>query len=208
MHSSGRNETIGTAYRDHDLVVFLEGASVALTIGAREIKESRAFKLAPQPQNGPPEKVARSIPARHYTSSRRSSRPPLGPGIPPPMQKDLEASQRERYDAYRNAPPSGRRNAARAPRSHWQETYAGPSLERPFPPLLFVFAPAPRRAAPGTREGAFCNRTRHVGGVNYQITVATTTLPLLTRHGADRPVWRAAGRGEDRYAFAALPKAR
>ncbi|MEV5142247.1 replication-relaxation family protein [Streptomyces syringium] len=114
----------------------------------------------------------------------------------------------ERYDAYRNAPPSGRGNAARAPRSHWQETYAGPALERPFPPLLFVFAPAPRRAAPGTREGAFHNRARYVGGVNYQITVATTTLPLLTRHGADRPVWRVVGRGEARYALAALPKAR
>ncbi|MEU9107356.1 hypothetical protein AB0D54_24000 [Streptomyces xanthophaeus] len=25
----------------------------------------------------------------------------------------------ERYDAYRNAPASGRGNAARAPRSHW-----------------------------------------------------------------------------------------
>ncbi|MGW0963784.1 hypothetical protein ACWD4K_33315 [Streptomyces gelaticus] len=60
----------------------------------------------------------------------------------------------ERYDAYRNAPASGRGNAARAPRSHWQETYAGPSLERPFPPVLFVFAPAPRRAAPATREAA------------------------------------------------------
>ncbi|MDQ0757499.1 replication-relaxation family protein [Streptomyces canus] len=53
----------------------------------------------------------------------------------------------ERYDAYRNGPPSGRGNAARAPRSHWQETYAGPSLERGFPPVLFVFAPAPRRGA-------------------------------------------------------------
>ncbi|MFE0044345.1 replication-relaxation family protein [Streptomyces albireticuli] len=58
----------------------------------------------------------------------------------------------ERYDAYRGAPASGRGNVARAPRSHWQETYAGPSLERPFPPLLFVFAPAQRRAAPVTRE--------------------------------------------------------
>ncbi|MFF8918989.1 replication-relaxation family protein [Streptomyces sp. NPDC015032] len=115
----------------------------------------------------------------------------------------------ERYDAYRNAPPSGRGNAARAPRSHWQETYAGPSLERPFPPLLFVFAPAPRRAAPATREAAFHERARRVGSVNYRLTVATTTLPLLTRDGADRPVWRVVGRGhgEERRALAALPKA-
>jgi hypothetical protein len=116
----------------------------------------------------------------------------------------------ERYDAYRNAPPSGRGNAARAPRSHWQETYAGPSLERPFPPVLFVFAPAPRRAAPATREAAFQDRARRVGRVNYRLTVATTTLPLLTRHGADGPVWRVVGngRGDDRCSLAALPKAR
>ncbi|MER8225399.1 replication-relaxation family protein [Streptomyces sp. NPDC094143] len=116
----------------------------------------------------------------------------------------------ERYDAYRNAPPSGRGNAARAPRSHWQETYAGPSMERPFPPVLFVFAPAPRRAAPATREAAFHERACRVGSVNYRLTVATTTLPLLTRDGADGPVWRVVGngRGEDRCPLAALPKAR
>lgn len=28
MHSSGRAETLGTAYSDHDLVVFLEGAGI------------------------------------------------------------------------------------------------------------------------------------------------------------------------------------
>ncbi|MFJ3963232.1 hypothetical protein [Streptomyces sp. NPDC090036] len=67
----------------------------------------------------------------------------------------------ERYDAYRNAPASGRGTAARAPRSHWQETYAGPSLERPFH-----------------------ERGRRVGSVNYRLTVATTTLPRLTREGA------------------------
>ncbi|MGI5451447.1 replication-relaxation family protein [Streptomyces sp. CA-243310] len=116
----------------------------------------------------------------------------------------------ERYDAYRNAPASGRGNAARAPRSHWQETYAGPSLERPFPPVLFVFAPAPRRAAPTAREAAFHERARRVGSVNYRLTVATTTLPLLTRDGAGAPVWRVVGngRGEERRALAALPKAR
>ncbi|MFI9311322.1 replication-relaxation family protein [Streptomyces triculaminicus] len=110
----------------------------------------------------------------------------------------------ERYDAYRNAPASGRGNAARAPRSHWQETYAGPSLERPFPPLLFVFAPAQRRAAPATREAAFHDRARP----NWRITVATTTLPLLTAHGPDRPVWRVVGHGENRGALAALPTPR
>ncbi|MFD0622066.1 hypothetical protein ACFQ2K_03855 [Streptomyces sanglieri] len=116
----------------------------------------------------------------------------------------------ERYDAYRNAPPSGRGNAARAPRSHWQETYSGPSMERPFPLLLFVFAPAPRRAAPATREAAFCDRACRVGNVGYRFIVATTTLPLPTRHGADGPVWRVVGNshGEERRALAALPKAR
>ncbi|MFF0088088.1 replication-relaxation family protein [Streptomyces canus] len=79
----------------------------------------------------------------------------------------------ERYDAYRNAPASGRGNAARPPRPHWQETYAGPSLDRPFRPVLFVFAPAPRRAAPATREAAFNERARRVSSVNYRLTVAT-----------------------------------
>ncbi|MCX5207627.1 replication-relaxation family protein [Streptomyces sp. NBC_00237] len=116
----------------------------------------------------------------------------------------------ERYDAYRNAPPSGRGNAARAPRNHWQETYAGPSLDRPFPAVLFVFAPAPRRAAPETRETAFHDRAREVGSVNYRLTVATTTLPLLMKRGAGKAVWRVVGRhrGEERLPLAALPKAR
>lgn len=116
----------------------------------------------------------------------------------------------ERYDAYRNAPPSGRGNAARAPRSHWQETYAGPSMDRPFPPVLFVFAPAPRRAAPATREAAFCERAQRLHSVSYRITVATTTLAQLTRQGPDEPVWRVAGRGvgDKRLPLDALPKAR
>ncbi|MFJ9026207.1 hypothetical protein ACIRPU_40520 [Streptomyces sp. NPDC102259] len=29
VHSNGRDEILGTAYSDHDLVVFLEGAGVA-----------------------------------------------------------------------------------------------------------------------------------------------------------------------------------
>ncbi|MFD8440557.1 replication-relaxation family protein [Streptomyces microflavus] len=116
----------------------------------------------------------------------------------------------ERYDAYRNAPATGRGNAARPPRSHWQETYAGPHLDRPFPPVLFVFAPAPRRAAPDTREAAFHERARNVGSVNYKLTVATTTLPLLTKAGAGNAVWRVVGKGhgEERRTLAALPKAR
>ncbi|WP_324792452.1 replication-relaxation family protein [Streptomyces cyaneofuscatus] len=116
----------------------------------------------------------------------------------------------ERYDAYRGAPAAGRGNAARPPRSHWQEAYAGPSLERPFPPVLFVFAPAPRRAAPDTREAAFHERARRVGSVGYRLTVATTTLPRLTKTGADNAVWRVVGKaqGEERRTLAALPKAR
>ncbi|MFB7032652.1 MULTISPECIES: replication-relaxation family protein [unclassified Streptomyces] len=96
----------------------------------------------------------------------------------------------ERYDVYRSAPASGRGNAARAPRSHWQEVYVGPSLERPFPPVLFVFVPAPRRAAPATREAAFHEWARRVGSMNHRLTVATTTLPLLTSSGAGQQVWR------------------
>jgi hypothetical protein len=76
--------------------------------------------------------------------------------------------------------------------------------------VLFVFAASPRRAAPATREAAFHNRARRVGSVNYRMTVATTTLPLLTRDGADGPVWRVVGnsRGDDRCSVAALSKAR
>lgn len=116
----------------------------------------------------------------------------------------------ERYEAYRSAPASGRGNAARTPRSHWQETYAGPHLDRRFPVVLFVFAPAPRRAAPDTREAAFHERARNIQSVNYKFTVATTTLPLLTKTGAGKAVWRVVGNahGEERRTLAALPKAR
>ncbi|MEV5989351.1 replication-relaxation family protein [Streptomyces sp. NPDC052051] len=116
----------------------------------------------------------------------------------------------ERYDAYRSALPSGRGNAARTPCSHWQETYSGPHLERAFPPVLFVFAPAPRRAAPDTREAAFHERARSLSNVGYRIAVATTTLARLTQHDATGPVWRIAGRGasEDRHGIGRLPKAR
>ncbi|MFD9721555.1 hypothetical protein [Streptomyces sp. NPDC059076] len=51
--------------------------------------------------------------------------------------------------------------------------------------------------APATRETAFHDRARHVRSVGYRMTVATTTLPLLTRRGADGPVWQVVGRGRD-----------
>ncbi|MGK3089682.1 replication-relaxation family protein [Streptomyces sp. WAC01490] len=72
----------------------------------------------------------------------------------------------ERYDAYRGAPSAGRGNATRPARSHWQEIYAGPLLERPFPPVLFVFAPARQRAAPDAREAVFHERAGRVGSVD------------------------------------------
>ncbi|MET9693531.1 hypothetical protein ABZY81_34705 [Streptomyces sp. NPDC006514] len=76
--------------------------------------------------------------------------------------------------------------------------------------MLFVFAPAPRHTAPAAREAAFHERARRVGSVNYQLTVATTVLPRLTRDGARAPVWQVVGNGhgEERRALAALPKAR
>ncbi|MFH9298897.1 hypothetical protein [Streptomyces sp. NPDC017520] len=81
------------------------------------------------------------------------------------------------------------------------------------PPVLFVFAPVRRRAAPDTREAAFherAGRVGSVGSVGYRLTVATTTLPRLTERGAGRAVWRVVGNGrsEERRTLAALPKAR
>ncbi|MFI9587081.1 hypothetical protein ACIHCQ_35890 [Streptomyces sp. NPDC052236] len=99
----------------------------------------------------------------------------------------------ETYDAYRAAPPTGRGNAARPARRHWQEHFGGHFGDKPFPPPLFVFAPAPRRAAPKTREAAFRERARAVVGIRHrQLIVATTTLPRLTAHGPGEPVWRVA----------------
>ncbi|MEU5891547.1 hypothetical protein ABZ835_32580 [Streptomyces sp. NPDC047461] len=79
-----------------------------------------------------------------------------------------------------------------------------------FPPVLFGFAPAPRRAAPATREAAFHERARRVHGVNYRIIVAATTLAQLTRQGPAGSVWRVAGRGEgeEHRSLDVLPKAR
>ncbi|MFD9339769.1 replication-relaxation family protein [Streptomyces sp. NPDC060028] len=65
----------------------------------------------------------------------------------------------ERYDAYRNAPASGRGNAARAPRSPWQETYAGPSLERSFLGG-YTSLPPPRGSGSGGRFPQPCPRRR------------------------------------------------
>ncbi|MFF5474848.1 hypothetical protein [Streptomyces achromogenes] len=78
------------------------------------------------------------------------------------------------------------------------------TVARPFPLLLFVFASAPRRAAPDTREATFHDRARP----NWRIAVATTTLHRLTRDGADRPVWRVVGRGENRRVLTAAPSPR
>ncbi|MET8755545.1 hypothetical protein ABZW32_36420 [Streptomyces sp. NPDC004667] len=76
--------------------------------------------------------------------------------------------------------------------------------------MVFVFAPALRRAAPTTREAVFHEGARPVGSVNHRLTVATTTLPRLTREEADGRVRRAVGNGhgEERRALAAPPKAR
>lgn len=72
-----------------------------------------------------------------------------------------------------------------------------------------VFAPAPRRAAPDTREAVFHHRAATAPSVRYrQLVVATTTLQRLTVHGPDRPVWRVADRGEDRRPVDGLPTAR
>ncbi|MGW5126590.1 hypothetical protein ACWEQ7_21550 [Streptomyces sp. NPDC004069] len=79
--------------------------------------------------------------------------------------------------------------------------------------MLFVFAPAPPRpapprAAPATREMEFHERARGLTTMGYRITVATTTLSLLTKHGAGKAMWRVVGRGEDRLALGRPPKAR
>ncbi|MFJ9655739.1 hypothetical protein [Streptomyces microflavus] len=74
-------------------------------------------------------------------------------------------------------------------------------------------AQAARKKAGGgnpAAKAAFHERARNVGSVNYKLTVATTTLPLLTKTGAGNAVWRVVGnhRGEERRTLAALPKAR
>jgi hypothetical protein len=115
----------------------------------------------------------------------------------------------DRYAAYRTAPPSGRGNAARAPRNHWQEHYAGHDLDRPFPPLLVVFAPAPRRAAPETREAEFLARAAALQSVRFRrLVVATTTLERLTAYGPAAAVWRVAGGQDGYWTLGRLPTAR
>ncbi|MFW3464507.1 hypothetical protein ACN24K_31075 [Streptomyces microflavus] len=49
-----------------------------------------------------------------------------------------------------------------------------------------------------------------MSSVNYRLTVATTTLPLLAKYGVGKVVWRVVGkgRGEERRTLAAPPKAR
>ncbi|MEU3295763.1 hypothetical protein ABZ722_25810 [Streptomyces longwoodensis] len=112
----------------------------------------------------------------------------------------------ERNDAYRNArrPDAATRPAPRA--ATGRRPTQGVSLERSFPPVLFVLASAPCRAAPATRQATF---HQHAHTVNYRIIAATTTLAQLTRQGPDEPVWLVAdrGAGEERYALDALMKA-
>ncbi|GAA2433385.1 replication-relaxation family protein [Streptomyces macrosporus] len=115
----------------------------------------------------------------------------------------------ERYDAYRTAPPTGRGTAVRTPRRPWEERYGGSCGNRSFPPVLVVFAPAPRRAAPDTREAVFHDRAAAIPPIRrWQLIVATTTLHRLTVHGPNRPVWRVAGHGQDRRPLNKLPTAR
>lgn len=66
--------------------------------------------------------------------------------------------------------------------------------------------PAPR--GPGHEGGRLTERARPVRGVNYRLTVATTTLHQLTQQGPDQPVGRVVGHREDRRALDTLPKAR
>ncbi|MFI6423367.1 replication-relaxation family protein [Streptomyces sp. NPDC050842] len=114
----------------------------------------------------------------------------------------------ERYDAYRNASPSG--SGERRPRSalplagDLRRTVAGATL----PAAAVRLRPRPAPRAPATREAAFHDRARRFSNVNYRMTVATTTLSLLTREGADQPVRRVMGRGQARRSLAALPKPR
>lgn len=115
----------------------------------------------------------------------------------------------DRYAAYRTAPPTGRGNAARAPRNHWQEHYAGHDMDRPFPPLLVVFAPAPRRAALETREAEFLARAAALQPVRHRYVVAaTTTLERLTAYGPARAVWRVAGAPAGGWSLDRLPTPR
>ena len=97
-----------------------------------------------------------------------------------------------RYDAYRTAPPADRGNAAHIPRTHWQHHYGAGRLDAPFPPLLIVFAPAPRRAHPGTREEEFLSRAAGLDPV--RLRRMTVTLARLAAAGPQASVWRVAGR--------------
>ena len=99
----------------------------------------------------------------------------------------------DRYDAYRTAPPTGRGSAARASRNHGQDHYRVPDdVYNRFPPVLLVFAPAPRRADPATREAEFLTRAAHHPAVwSRRIVVATATLPRLSKT-AEPAAWRAA----------------
>jgi hypothetical protein len=76
--------------------------------------------------------------------------------------------------------------------------YAAHEYQPPFPPVLVVFAPAPRRAAPEKREAEFPARAAGAAPVrSWRLTVATTTTTTtaarLAAHGPARAVRRVAG---------------
>jgi hypothetical protein len=74
--------------------------------------------------------------------------------------------------------------------------YATHEYQPPFPPVLVVFAPAPRRAAPEKREAEFLARAAGAAPVrSRRLTVATTTTTAarLAAHGPARAVRRVAG---------------
>jgi hypothetical protein len=113
----------------------------------------------------------------------------------------------DRYAAYRSAPSSGR--TARASRPHWELHYAADEYQPPFPPLLVVFAPAPRRAAPQTREAEFLARAAGILPVrSRRLTVATTTAARLAAHGPARAVWQIAGAPAGGWSLDRLPAPR
>lgn len=111
-----------------------------------------------------------------------------------------------RYDAYRTTQPAGRGNAAHAPRTHWQYHHGAGRLDAPFPPLLIVFAPAPHRAHPGTREQEVQRRAARLEPVRVRVRRMTVTLERLAAQGPQAPVWRVAGRTDQRWPLKSLDR--
>lgn len=72
-----------------------------------------------------------------------------------------------------------------------------------------VFAPAPRRAAPATREAEFLARAAGLQAVRLRrLVLATTTLERLTAYGPAAHVWRVAGGQDGYWTLDGLPAAR